>query len=334
MKDDSLLSPTPTPDRQEERMNELALTHALAAAFNRSSRTGKHLVELAKNLLAWPADLSIVSTHPSYRNSEIDARETDILVKLQAGKERYWVLIEVKINAPFGESQVEDYCKRRHHIVESLKLCDACCTLLIAPQRYLDSHGRERQMFDIALSLEDIRASVQHAGDDSSFVLILDKALEVFEAGHIPLIDGMRESQIEWYCSFVESYAPQVQPRQKQGKKQARDIFYGVPSQPRGYITHRIFAGEVFAGFMQRANMLPVVNAWLQERHDNSVTAEIRGGSLYIIERTIEVPALIEHIGFAEQEHAVQAGVDAVVRLHRWCEENASLVTRIVSQQR
>lgn len=66
MKDDSPLSPIPTSDQQEGQMNELALTHALAAAFNRSSPIGKHLVELAKDLLAWPADLSIVSTHPSY----------------------------------------------------------------------------------------------------------------------------------------------------------------------------------------------------------------------------------------------------------------------------
>lgn len=63
MKDDSPLSPTPTSGRHEGRMNEFALTHALAAAFNRSSRIGKHLIELAKDLLAWPADLSIVSTH-------------------------------------------------------------------------------------------------------------------------------------------------------------------------------------------------------------------------------------------------------------------------------
>jgi len=239
----------------QNRFSETTLSASTAAAIERSPQVAAWLAAAVAGRLGWSADACSVHTvHHSFTDSSLDSRETDIVVIYRAGETRsYWMLVEMKINAPLGENQPQDYVARKAKTV-AFKRCDACATVVIAPKGYLEAYPRDVRLFDVAVSLEDLRQATAASTDLSAKLLDnhIGMAMEIFKVGYVPLADALRESQFEWYGMFVHDYKPHLVPNPSNASKQARDVFYSIPDQNRGYITHRIFAGEVSMGFMQR----------------------------------------------------------------------------------
>ena len=316
-----------------ERFSELTLSNTLAETVRASAALRHLLLETITSKHAWSTSgLSVHLVQHSFTDGTLDNRESDILCAFRTAEPRlHWVLVEVKINAPFGTNQADDYCKRREKAVAD-KRCDACATVVVAPSKYLEFHQRDVTKFDAALSLEMIREAIADEKGLAETLLVnhIDAALRLFAVGYTPLHDKLREGQIEWYHTFVKGYKPHLVPNATTAGKQVRDIFYPVPGQRIGYITHRVFAGEVSVGFMNRGHKLNEVERRLMQLGDQTVRAEFRPKTSLYFAAISHVPAIDEGRGFAEQESTVQRGIDVVDQIHLWSVENAALLADVV----
>src|SRR5437868_4706890 len=101
------------------RFGEVILSRTLADAIEHSQAVQHFVVDHVATSLGWTcSDFTATGVHHSYMDGALDARETDILLVLcPKGSASHWVLIEVKINAPFGRNQPQDYGRRKDKAV-------------------------------------------------------------------------------------------------------------------------------------------------------------------------------------------------------------------------
>jgi hypothetical protein len=131
------------------RFSELTLSNTLAETIRASAALRHLLLETIAAKHPWSTSgLSVHLVQHSFTDGTLDNRESDILCTLRTDEPRlHWVLLEVKINAPFGTNQADDYCKRREKAVAD-KRCSSAVAAISRPTSIANSSTRANIIFD------------------------------------------------------------------------------------------------------------------------------------------------------------------------------------------
>jgi len=297
----------------------------------------------------WAAgQLNLMYVRDDHPEPSLDSRRTDIWAAFTDTSANpictHLLLGELKILAPFGRGQAEDYRKRVNNACG--KLCRCAAALLMAPERYLGCMGREGDCFPVKVSLEDMKAFFDHPPADLSDAVVdkyveyrwlLGLALEDEAVGYMPLDSELRETQFRWYRMFVMEYQPHLVVHDLPGRKQSYDIQFDLPVKGFGYIKHRLIRGKVVIEWLGKGDLVSEVTKLAEETSGGRLVVSFSdfgepGKSLHIRFRDAITPPLALGRGFAEQAKAVRACVDAVNDLWQWVDDHAIQINQLVSE--
>jgi hypothetical protein len=251
-------------------------------------------------------------------------RETDLAVRFafaQNGAERSGLfLIEVKIVAPFGRGQVEDYCRRVDLLAGT---ADRVSSALMSPQAHLLRPGASR--FGGWLTLERLHTvATEHCQFGEATrrldheVEIIAKSLSAAAAGYQPLVSLDRQQQFAFYDTFVDEYSPGLSVRPSGAGLRSLDRFFDIPLK-FGVIKHRIEEGIVAIEFFRKG--LPPDSVSNLARQDG-LQVELTGSSTSWIYRQGGLIGLDVSKSFEAQESTLRQALDEVTWLHNWVDLN------------
>lgn len=251
-------------------------------------------------------------------------RETDLVVRFSimnaAARSTGLLILEVKILAPFGRGQVDDYC-RRAHLLRGQADIVACG--LIAPQSHLVKPGVER--FPCWLTLESVlrlcSEHVRSAPESHRLDLereITARAVRTAALGPQPLVSLQRQEQFAYYDTFVSEYAPMLRVNPSSGGLKSLDRFIESPLRV-GTIQHRLEEGRVGLLFMSRRYPPDSVSS---SAALEGLVFENSGSTSTFIGRGETLAGLNMDASFDSQIDILKAGIDAIVWLHDWAARN------------
>lgn len=226
--------------------------------------------------------------------------QCDLLVKLRYHEGSHcYLLIENKIDAELQPNQSDRYRMRGEEYVRR-GCCSAFCTVLAAPQKYLEK-GAEG--FDGTVSYEGIRNWFENT-----------RELGQRRLYKLALLDAALAAKKPATVAFFEFYLKRV-PSELKPSKSANRIKFQPPSLPEGiFIIHRLIRGWV------ELRLSP------SEKLDQSLENDME--KVRVVDHLairLEVTPIHLKKPFTPQQKAVEQGIAAAQRLLDWFNQQAQI---------
>lgn len=243
--------------------------------------------------------------------------ESDLVFIDEVGKDKQRaILIENKIDAPFQPNQARRYRQRGEKGIGE-DSWQEFRTLLIAPQKYLDSTSNTN-LFDFQLSYEQIRdwfASMYPQNSRVEYrIKFLNEAIEQNRRGYQPVPDEAATRFWYHYWNFVQSQYPSLDMK-KPGVVPAFSDWPEFRNEELGRgnkIVHKLYRGIVdlhLEGMGKKVDGLREMNRYLLEDG-----IEVTGTKKTAFFRKL-VSKVDKMQEFTEQLDEVQEGLEAAVYL-------------------
>lgn len=253
-------------------------------------------------------------------------RETDLVVRFDFhendSRKTGLLLIEVKIVAPFGRGQVDDYCRR----VELLRgQADLVLAALVAPQTHLLKPGASRfkgwltleQLHSLAAEHRQFAAESQRLDYEAE---VIARSIAAAAAGYQPLVSLDRQEQFAYYDTFVSEYTPQLSVRPSSAGAKSLDRFFDTPLTV-GTIKHRVEEGLVVIEFLGKRSPPDAVRS---AAYPDRLRVEPSGSTSCCIHRGNMLRGLDMSRSFDSQVDVLRESLDEVAWLYAWVERNRS----------
>ena len=251
-----------------------------------------------------------------------DLGESDLAMKY-TGKDNkgYLFLIENKIDASFQPQQAMRYCHRGEKYIKE-KECDAYCTVLVAPKKYI----RDNEDFNFVIQYEAIKEwflARKELGDRAKYKAeMLDIAIEKSRRGYRPIPDEKTIAFWRAYWELANEIAPEL--KMKEPRKDipvgSSWIFFKPNSLKKGLcLIHKANHGYVDLEFTGKGEQIDI----LQNKYGSVLKKEM------LLEKTnksavirLPVKPLNTQGDFNKQKDFAIAALQKAQELLAWQAEN------------
>jgi hypothetical protein len=251
----------------------------------------------------------------------------------QPAASRTLILIENKIDAEFQELQAHRYKARADDFVKN-ECCGKCVCVLIAPGEYVES-SEQADVFDAVVTYENLIAFFERVPEGSTPELearrnhrreVLEQALNRYRRGWVLRRNEAVTRTWQFYYQRAVNQAPGLEMR-KTGPKPSDSNWIilragsTIGSVPHCEIVHKLHDGSVELHIRSWGRWRHLAEPLLQPMLGSDMEVRTAKKSLSV---KLTVPSVNAHEPPEPQVIAIDAGLNAALRIKDWYHRNRS----------
>lgn len=243
-----------------------------------------------------PSNVTVVDIELS--RTDLDLGESDVTVIVEAGNQKYGILIEDKIDAIAMPDQHGRYVKRGNKGIKNKEYVDFD-VFIFCPNKYYESNS-EAKLYENVVTYEEALAYFQstNLAVNSVWVQILSQAVnKAKKVSEVTLNEKANNFTVE-YKQYMKKNYPEIDVRTSDS---ANGYWLHISTMfDNAYILHKIPQGYVDLTIPNRADMLDkiyYVAEWIRNNTGLKVTSEVTGKAAAL---RINVPILDMQIPFSD----------------------------------
>lgn len=300
--------------------------------------------------------LSVRVTHS--RRRMFSRREIDILLEMETGSGRHWLLVENKLDTDEQPGQAESYREECSALGKATPGAVARC-ILVSPASYRQQKPGFAGKFDAVVTYEDVAEHLECRAQAESGELrdrlvhrmeLMEQAINKSRRGYerIPLasIRSFNERYVELLMATHPEFIPGPQMLNKEGNPSESvsmifDHQRTLGALPAGVNVRRLahefgrgqdhrshYVAATFAGWGRHLDRIEATDALVDTPYrlrSAASTSRPNGGLVMYA----ETPAIINDPGrFDEQCEAILVGLQALAELRMWLRTNTSCLRK------